>query len=461
MTGTVATAAATQAKTVTLDSPWSSNTPATGDWFLITFTLGLNVQNPTLNINGSGAKAIKQPSGSSDQYSTYVAAGFSELYRYDGTNYQMIGSNVQYNEITAAEIIDTAHVGLRTITGRRAEDLMVNEATKTRTLANKTLNTTNTATLKDTNFTLQDDSDATKQASFQLSNIATGTTRTFSLPNADGTVALTSDIAHAVTSGVNLVIDPSFEDTTIDRNQWWGPTDGYSTDHVRTGTHSIKLTESSDGYEGFDLLPSTIDEHLRVTPGQVFYGEIWVYPLQSIGTLDFSIAFYDSSGVNTAAYRSFATDGEHPTPVANTWTKIGGTYITAPAGYDTCEPYFEVNDDATGLIVYVDDARIADVTEIVSNTSTRISRSVSIVTTAQTLAAVANTDYVTFIGSGGAPTLPTAVGNTSKYTIKNIHTANITITTTSSQTIDGSTTITLIPNSSIDVLSDGANWRII
>jgi hypothetical protein len=44
-------------------------------------------------------------------------------------------------------------------------------------------------TTRDTNFTLQDDVDATKQAQFQLSGISTATTRTYTLPNLTGTLA--------------------------------------------------------------------------------------------------------------------------------------------------------------------------------------------------------------------------------------------------------------------------------
>jgi hypothetical protein len=90
-----------------------------------------------------------------------------------------------------------------------------------------------------------------------------------------------------------------------------------------------------------------------------------------------------------------------------------------------------------------------------------ITRSIVSITSSITLGSTASTDYVSLVGSGGAPTLPTAVSNTNLYTIKNVHTANITISTTSSQTIEGSTTYDLTPGSSIDVISDTANWRII
>lgn len=60
----------------------------------------------------------------------------------------------------------------------------------TSTLTSATIGNTNTVTLKDTLFTLQDDGDATKLLAFQLSGITTGTTRTLTVPNASGTISL-------------------------------------------------------------------------------------------------------------------------------------------------------------------------------------------------------------------------------------------------------------------------------
>lgn len=95
-----------------------------------------------------------------------------------------------------------------------------------------------------------------------------------------------------------------------------------------------------------------------------------------------------------------------------------------------------------------------------ASNNTIIPRVVSTVTSTVTLAATS--DLVVFIGASGVVTLPTAVGNTARYTLKNIDAVNNkTILTTSSQTIDGTTTITLTPDSAIDLVSDGANWRIV
>ena len=82
-------------------------------------------------------------------------------------------------------------------------------------------------------------------------------------------------------------------------------------------------------------------------------------------------------------------------------------------------------------------------------------------TTTKTFGAVSGNRYIVLISASGAPTLPTAAGNSSLYTFKNIHSADRTIATTSSQTIEGSTTLTLPPGDSVELISDGTGWRII
>ncbi len=63
---------------------------------------------------------------------------------------------------------------------------------------------TTVSTQKDDVFTLQDEGDATKQAKFELSGIAAANTRTLTLPDADGTIALTTDLAGDFTAATSL-----------------------------------------------------------------------------------------------------------------------------------------------------------------------------------------------------------------------------------------------------------------
>ena len=60
-------------------------------------------------------------------------------------------------------------------------------------------------------------------------------------------------------------------------------------------------------------------------------------------------------------------------------------------------------------------------------------------------------------------TLPTATGgNVNQYRIKNIHSTDVlTLATTSSQTIDGASTLTVAAGSSRTLFSDASNWRTV
>ncbi len=74
-----------------------------------------------------------------------------------------------------------------------------------------------------------------------------------------------------------------------------------------------------------------------------------------------------------------------------------------------------------------------------------------------------DTDYIINATSGTFNiTLPTTVGITNKlYIIKNSGTGVVTIVTTGSQTIDGSSaSINLTQNTSISIQSDGSNWIV-
>ncbi len=90
-----------------------------------------------------------------------------------------------------------------------------------------------------------------------------------------------------------------------------------------------------------------------------------------------------------------------------------------------------------------------------------IARSVNSISSNTSLAAATFTDYTYLCTNTITVTLPTAVGNTNLYTIKNNGTGIITIATTSAQTIDSALTQVLnIQYSWITVQSDGANWII-
>lgn len=85
--------------------------------------------------------------------------------------------------------------------------------TDTQTITNKILGITNTFTVLDSTFTIQDNVDNTKQAQFQLSAITTGTTRTYTMPNASVTLA---SLTGTETLTNKTITSPAITGGTID-----------------------------------------------------------------------------------------------------------------------------------------------------------------------------------------------------------------------------------------------------
>ena len=91
-------------------------------------------------------------------------------------------------------------------------------------------------------------------------------------------------------------------------------------------------------------------------------------------------------------------------------------------------------------------------------------RSINVITSSTTAGGTASVDYV-YIGNTSGNinlTLPTAVSNANRYTVKNSNIGILTVITTSSQTIDGVTGYNLSKQfQAIDLLSDNSNWVVV
>lgn len=91
-----------------------------------------------------------------------------------------------------------------------------------------------------------------------------------------------------------------------------------------------------------------------------------------------------------------------------------------------------------------------------------VTRSISSISGNTTGGAAALTDYIYLCTATLTFTLPTAVGNTNVYTVKNTGSGTVTVNTTSSQTIDGSTSLTMpVQFTSLSFVSNNANWSIV
>lgn len=134
-----------------------------------------------------------------------VIGSYNAAVSIDGANHFLLiqpgNSSTAYNKISRNVLLG--------ITGQPVD------VSTAQSITNKTLDNTNILTLRDDRFTLQDDADTTKQAKFQLSGITTGTTRTYTLPNASSTLA---DIATAQTFTNKTLTSPTITGGTIDNS---------------------------------------------------------------------------------------------------------------------------------------------------------------------------------------------------------------------------------------------------
>lgn len=132
--GVCATSGAVDAKTVTVSH--SGFKLVTGSQVLIKFTNANTVASPTLNVNGTGAKAIRRYGTTAP--STSAASSWNSgsviLLIYDGTDWQMVGFlNSTYSTITDAEYQAGTSTSSRLITPARLKSAILYHATPTNT----------------------------------------------------------------------------------------------------------------------------------------------------------------------------------------------------------------------------------------------------------------------------------------------------------------------------------------
>lgn len=80
-------------------------------------------------------------------------------------------------------------------------------------------------------------------------------------------------------------------------------------------------------------------------------------------------------------------------------------------------------------------------------------------TTANTTLAATAGNYFYFVTGAHLMSLPSP--NTNRYTVKNRHSANITIDTAGPELIEGAASISIPAESAVDLVSNGTNWFVI
>ena len=170
--GTASLAAPAIAGTTSFELPSASGTLiGTGDVGTVTNVMlvgsiaNSKLLNSSITINGSS-----------------VSLGGSTTVSASTTNALTIGTGLSGTSFDGSSAVTIAI------------DSTVATLTGTQTLTNKTL--------EDATTYFADNSDSTKKLQFQLSGITTGTTRTLTVPDASGTIALLSDLGSAANDGI-------------------------------------------------------------------------------------------------------------------------------------------------------------------------------------------------------------------------------------------------------------------
>jgi hypothetical protein len=139
----------------------------------------------------------------------------------------------------------------------------------------------------------------------------------------------------------------------------------------------------------------------------------------------------------------------------NPMTAIGDMIVGGAAGIMTQVPI------GTATYVWTSDGTTAAWAPPSGGAGSGITRSTVVISSNTSAGAFTLIDYVYICTATLTLTMPTAVANLNRYTIKAETGAIVTVATTGGQTIDGALTATLNPFSSIDLVSDGINWQVV
>ena len=140
---------------------------------------------------------------------------------------------------------------------------------------------------------------------------------------------------------------------------------------------------------------------------------------------------------------------------------LNGQLLTQGTGEDWTETtpasgtFTFITDPAAGSLISVEYQR-----QTTNGGTLQYARQVANIAVNTTAGATTNTDYVYFCTATLTLTLPTAVGNTNRYTVKCVA-GTLTIDGAGAETIDGTATISVAVEDSVDLISNGTEWKVV
>lgn len=266
-----------------------------------------------------------------------VIGDYSAANTIDGsTHYLLIqpgSSSTAYNKINRNVFLG--------ITGQPAD------ISSTQSFTNKTFDNTNTFTVRDDRFTLQDNLDVTKQAVFQLSGITTATTRTYTLPNASSTLA---DISTAQTLTNKTLTSPTITGGSISNSTIAVDSIGEFTVNNGVTIDGLNIMNGALNTNNSVVTANITDSAVIPAKLQTGTGAGWSYQSYSptLTNLTMGNGTMVSKYIQTGKTVEFYVLITFGTTTAITGTVTGTLPVTASASYSNRTPIGQANYSQAG-----------------------------------------------------------------------------------------------------------------
>jgi hypothetical protein len=241
--------------------------------------------------------------------------------------------------------------------------------TDTQNVTNKTFNNTNTLTVKDGSITLQNSSSITKQAQFSLASITAGNTRTYTVPDYNGTLAT---LAGTETLTNKTLTSPTINSPTITNATLSADTiSGYSAG--TTGTiYGMSVTSGTIGSSA--LASSSVTTAAIATGIQLpdkmknpYKFSVYLNSAQGAGSNTWDKILLDTKNFDTSSNFDVATNHRFTVPVSGFYfiqSQVGLTPAGASANTVTQSALYK---NGSALIYSSQNHMFGDASEVPNN----------------------------------------------------------------------------------------------